>query len=201
MRKLRTLYRDTAGNAFVELGVSLPVITFMLFGVVTGGLVFDRYMTVVQLGRNAAGMMSRGMDFSRDANKALLLTGQTLDITPDGGEGVVYLTRVTVAPAGTRNAGKVVMAERHVIGNAGYEESSLGRPSSSIWPDPTNNQPNGDVLDYNEEPSAVASVPASLATLPPGESMFVAEVYHSAESLRFGRIWGAPLSISTVIYF
>jgi len=200
-KRLLTLYQDTTGSAFVELGVSLPLITFMLFGVVTGALVFDRYMTIVQLGRNAAGMMSRGMDFSREANKNLLLTGQTLDLSATGGAGVIYLTRITVAPSGTRNAGQTVMAERHVIGDASYRTSSLGEPSASIWPDPSNNQPNGDVKDYNEEPSAVVSVPQALATLPPGESMFVAEVYHSAEALRFGRAWGAPASISTVIYF
>lgn len=201
MNKLRSLCRDTTGSAFVELGISLPLITFMLFGVITGALVFDRYMTVVQLGRNAAGMMSRGMDFSRDANKSLLLTGQSLDISLNDGQGVIYLTRVTVAPSGTRNAGSVVMAERHVIGNDTFQASSIGQPSAAIWPDPSNSQPNGDVKDYNEEPSAVASVPQALATLPPGESMYVAEVYHTAESLRFGRAWGAPLTISTVIYF
>lgn len=201
MKKSIALYRDDKANAFIELGLTLPIVTVMLFGVITGALVFDRYMTVVQLGRNAASMMSRGTDFSVEANKALVLTGQTLDMTTNGGSGVMYLTRVKPAAEGTTNAGEIVIAERHIIGNPQFRASVVGEPSSAIWPHPDRPSPNGDVKNYNEERSAVANVSGALATLPPSESMVVVEVYHSAESLRFGRAWRDPMTISTIIYF
>ncbi|MBI1357200.1 MAG: hypothetical protein GC160_22905 [Acidobacteria bacterium] len=201
MRPIRHLLRNNRGNAFVELALTLPVLTLMLFGVITGGLVFDRYMTVVQLCRNAAGMMARGANFALATNKQLLLTGQNLEITANGGNGVIYLTRVTVAPPGTANEGEIVIAERHVIGNPNFRPSVLGSPASAIWPNPDKPAPTGDVKDFNEEPSAVANVPAALSTLPLGESMYVAEIYHSAESIRFGRAWRDPLQMSSVTYF
>ena len=201
MRPLRDLLTNNRANSFVEFALTLPVLTLMLFGVVTGGLVFDRYMTIVQLSRNAAGMLARGTNFALDNNKRLLLTGQSLDMTIDSGSGVIYLTRVTLAPPGSANEGQAVIAERHVIGNASYRASVLGSPASGVWPNPDKPAPNGDVKNYNDEPSAVARVPASLSTLPPGESMYVAEIYHSAESIRFGRAWRDPLGMSAVTYF
>ena len=201
MRILRNVRQDSQANAFVELALTLPVLTVMLFGVVTGGLVFDRYMTVVQLSRNSAGMMARGTDFAINANKQLLLTGQTLDITLNGGEGVIYLTRLTPAAPGSTNEGEMVIAERHVIGNPAFHASRLGQPAAAIWPNPDNQNPNGDVKDFNDEGSAVAVVPASLSTLPLGESMFVTEIYHSAESIRFGRAWRDPMLLSSITYF
>lgn len=201
MRIFNNLRQDTRANAFVELALTLPVLTVMLFGVVTGGLVFDRYMTVVQLSRNSAGMMARGTNFAIDANKQLLLTGQTLDITLNSGGGVIYLTRLTPAAPGSSNEGEVVIAERHVIGDPAFHASRLGQPASAVWPNPDDQSPNGDVKDFNEEASAVATVPATLSTLPLGESMFVAEIYHTAESIRFGRAWRDPMLLSSVTYF
>lgn len=201
METIQRLFRDRQANAFVELALTLPVLTLMLFGVVTGGLVFDRYMTVVQLSRNSAGMMSRGTEFALDANKQLLLTGQTLDMTLNGGNGVIYLTRVTPGAPGSTNEGQMVIAERHVIGNSAFHASTVGQPAGAIWPNPDNQNPNGDVKDFNEEASAVATVPAALSTLPLGESMFIAEIYHTAESIRFGRAWRDPLLLSSVTYF
>lgn len=189
------------GNAVVELAITMPVLVFALFGVVTGGLVFDRYMTVVQLSRNAASMFSRGTNFALDNNKDLLLFGQELDITRDGGDGVIYLSRVVLAPDGTPNQGQLVVAERHVVGDPDFASSAIGTPNQSIWPDPGKPAPTGDVKNYFQHPSAVAAVPAALTTLPLGESMFIAEVYHSADSLSFGKVWGNAKRMSAIAYF
>ena len=189
------------GNAVVELAICMPVLVFTLFGVVSGGLVFDRYMTVVQTGRNAASMFSRGTNFAKDDNKDLLLFGQGLDITRTGGNGVIYLSRVVMAPSGTPNDGQLVIAERHVIGNSGYVASSIGQPSPTIWPNPDKPAPNGDVKNYFDDPSAVAAVPAALMTLPLGESMYVAEVYHATDGLKFGNVWNDSGRMSAISYF
>ena len=189
------------GNAVAELALVMPVLVFTLFGVVSGGLVFDRYMTVVQTSRNAASMFSRGTNFAIDGNKDLLLFGQGLDITRNGGDGVIYLTRVVLAPTGTPNEGQLVVAERHVIGDANYAASVIGQPNSMIWPDPDKAAPTGDVKDYFQEPSAVATVPATLMTLPLGESMYIAEIYHTTHGLKFGRVWNDSGRMSSIAFF
>ncbi len=186
----------------VELAIGLPVLTLLMFGVISGGLIFDRYMTVVQLARTGASVFSRGTDFSVTANKNLLLLGsEALGITATGGNGVIYLTRVQLAPPGSDNEGKLVIAERHVIGDPTFRTSYVGTPDDDIWPDPDEPLPNGLVDDRNDEPSAVANVPSTLNTLPLGESMFIVEVYHRSEDLRFGPAWGDSSLMSAKVYF
>ena len=197
----RSLRFCRRGNAVIELAITMPVLVLALFGVVTGGLVFDRYMTVVQLSRNAASMFSRGTNFALDDNKNLLLFGQELDITLTGGDGVIYLTRVVLAPTGTPNDGQLVIAERHVIGDSNFAASVIGTPNPVIWPDPDQPPPTGDVKDYFLQPSAVATVPAALMTLPLGESMYIAEVYHAADNINIGDFWGDTKRMSAIAYF
>lgn len=180
----------------------LSVLVLTLFGVVTGGLALDRYMTVLQLGRTGASMMSRGVDFNSTQNKKLFLRGAAdLGIDVDAGRGVIYLTRLEKAPPGTVNEGLMVIAERYEIGDTSIAASSIGQPDSSIWPDTTNPNPNGDVRDRNNEGSAVASTPATLNTLALGESMFVAEVYASGDGILFGDVWGSDPRLASIVYF
>jgi hypothetical protein len=201
MRQLHKRHDET-GNALVEFGLCFPVLILLLFGVVTGGLALDRYMTVLQLGRTGASMMSRGVDFNSTQNKQLFLRGAAdLGINLNSGRGVIYLTRLEKAPPGTAKDGLLVIAERYVIGNTSVAASSVGQPDGSIWPDSTNPNPNGDVRDRNNQDSAVASVPATLNSLALGESMFVAEVYASADGILFGDVWGANPRLASVVYF
>jgi Flp pilus assembly protein TadG len=196
------LRRDERGNAIVELALGLPVLIVLLLGVVTGGLVFDRYMTVVQLARTGASVFSRGTDFSKTANKNLLLVGsEALGITATSGNGVVYLTRVVQANPGSTNNGFLVMAERRLIGDANFHASYVGTPSSQIWPDQDEPMPNGLVDNRNSNTTARATVPATLNTLPPGENMFIVEVYHRANELRFGTVFGNSGAMSSKVYF
>ena len=193
---------DETGNALVEFGLTFPVLILLLLGVVTGGLVLDRYMTVLQLGRTGASMMSRGVDFNSAQNKQLFLRGAAdLGINLNSGRGVIYLTRVEKAAPGSANDGNLVIAERYVVGDTAIARSSVGQPNSSIWPDPTNPNPNGDVKDRNDEPSAVAKTPAALNTLALGESMFIAEVYASGDGLLFGSFWGSDPRLASIVYF
>ena len=186
----------------VELAIGLPVLILLMFGVVTGGLIFDRYMTVVQLARTGASVFSRGADFSITANKNLLLLGsEALGISANAGNGVIYLTRIQLATPGSANEGRLVMAERHVIGDPAFHSSYVGTPSSQIWPDPDLPLPNGRVDNRNNDTTARATVPGTLNTLPLGESMFIVEVYHRSNELRFGTVWGDSPLMASKVYF
>lgn len=191
------------GNAILEFAICLPVLVVALLTVITGGLWFDRYMSVLQLGRNGAAMFSRGMDFTTAANQDLLLIAASdLGIGKTSGDGVVYLSRIVLGPPGSANDGQLVVAERFVIGDSTFKSSIIATPSGTIWPNPDFPSPNGDVKDYQEEASAVATAPSSLATLPLGESMYIAEVYHDAKDLNFGLpLLGKSASLASVIYY
>lgn len=201
--RVRGLPRLADANAMIEFAVALPLLLMLVLGVLTAGVALDRYITVIQLGRNAASMFARDMDFSVDKNKDLLLKAAGgMSMTRSGGRGVIYLTRVTKAPAGTANAGQLVIAERYVIGNASLASSSIGQPAAQIWPDPTKPLPNGDVKDRNEEPSAVGTVPPAFASMAESDSIYVAEVYHDPDDLLFAGSWMfKPNWISTRVVF
>lgn len=201
MQKANNRYGET-GNAMVEFGLTFPILVLLLLGVVTGGLVLDRYMTVLQLGRTGASMFSRGVNFNSSQNKQLFLIGaRGLGIQENSGDGVVYLTRLEKAPPGTTNAGRMVIAERYVIGDDSIAQSSVGAPNPGIWPNPDNPNPNGDVKDRNDEPTAIATTPAALNNLALGESMYITEVFAEADGIVFGNYWGSNAKLSTKVYF
>ena len=177
---------DCRGQALLEFALLLPLLALLSFGSITVGMIIDRYMAVRQLVRDAGNMYARNVDFSLVQNKQVLLLAATdMRITTTGGQGVIYLSQVVKAPTGTSNAGKLVIAQRFVIGNSSIAQSAIGTPLSSIWPDRTNPQPNGDVHDYNNQPSAVATLPAVMSTITVNERIFVAEVFHPPTDLVF----------------
>lgn len=185
------------GNAMVETALTLPVMILMLFGVFSGGIILERYMTVLQLTRNGAAMFSRGADFSTSDTKQHLLRGADgLNMTLTGGDGVIYLTRIVKADPGTANEDLGVIAERHVVGQASYKSSALGTPASGIM------QSDGTVTDPMNEPTAVATVPSTLvAALPYGTSMHVVEVFHDSSELVLSDMWPSNGQMAAFAYF
>jgi len=174
------------GNAIVEFALLVPVLLILCLGALSAGITLDRYMTVQQLARNSAGIFARGFDFAITENKRLALASAGgLGITVDGGDGVVYLSKIVVAPSGSANAGQAVVSEHYVIGDPALASSTIAAPDPGIWPDDTQPLPNGFVRDYIEETSAVATVPTALSSLGSSDTVFIVEVYHKADSLLF----------------
>lgn len=189
-RKRRWIKCNRRGNSVIEFALVLPLMVLMLTGTVTAALVFERQMTVVQLSRNAGNMFARGVDFTKTTNQEVLLKAASgIGMTTGSGSGVIYLSRLVKAADGTANAGKLVIAERYVIGDTSISKSKIGTPTSNIWPDPNKPLPHGDVLNPEGESSAKAKkLPAVLKNkLLDNGSAFVAEVYHKPSALLFAQ--------------
>ena len=191
------------GTAVMEFALVMPIMLIVSFLALGGGLMVTRYLSVIQLARNAGNMLSRDTDFAVVQNKQLLLmAANNLNMSVSGGQGVAYLSTVVKAPSGTANAGQLVVAQRFVIGNESLASSRVGTPSSAIWPDPANSQSNGDVADYDDEASAVAALPNPLGSLPEGETVFVAEVFYVPNDMNFLSAWGlVPSRLASTTYF
>jgi hypothetical protein len=172
------------GSAVVEMALMLPLLLLVIFGALTGSLALDRYLGILQFVRYAGSMYARGTDFSVESNKDLLLMGAGgMGITATGGTGVIYLSVVVKAMPGTMNADRLVVAERFVVGNSSFASSRIGTPSASIWPDTTRPMPNGLVRDYENEASAIASLPAAFGNIRLNERIYVAEVCGTLTSM------------------
>lgn len=180
--------KNQRGNNILEFAlVALPLV-MLLLGVTTTGLGLGRSVQVAQVCRDAASMYVRGVDFSRDGNKDVLVRlSQGLNLTRNGGDGVIMLSKVTWVPQQTCtdlslfpcNGDRHVVTQRIVIGNQSLRTSALGTPNSGLL------DSKGLVTDYLTEASAVATFP--MMTLQDGQYAYVAEVHF------IGFMGGAPI--------
>lgn len=162
--------RPRSGQALIEFALTMPLLLLIAFGTLAVSQLLERYLTVVQLVRNAGNMYSRSVDFGLVQNRQLLLTSSDgLSMTLNGGDGVVYLTTVEIAEAGA-NDGLPVVTNRIVIGNSTIAASRIGTPAIV--------QASGDVSDFENDPAARATVAPTL-TLESGDIAYAVEAYHT----------------------
>jgi TadE-like protein len=188
---LGRLWRDRHGQAIVEFAIALPFLVMVSIGTFALGVVIDRHLTVTQLVRNAGNMYGRGVDFTLTQNKELLLkAADGMEMTVAGGQGVIYLSTVILSQDGD-NEGDPVVSERIVISNASLYDSAVAMPTTIL--------PNGDVVDYDNDPSAVASLPPGVELFN-NERIFVAEVFHNPRNLSFEGIF-VPTNLYSAAFF
>lgn len=201
--RLRRFGTDDAANAMVEFALVLPAMAILLFGTLTGSMALDRYFTVLEVARSGGLMYSRGVDFTAPANENLLKSmASPMLLAASGGDGVVYLTRVTQAATGSVNGGNLVATERIVIGTPSIKASEVAVPDPSIWPDPDSAQTTGAIKNYDSEASAVATMPSAFTALPDGEFLYVAEVYWRPPALPgASTFWSTPTVLGTRVAF
>ncbi len=191
LARLRELPADRKAQAIGEFAICLPFLVLISVGTFALGVVIDRHLTVTQLVRNAGNMYARGVDFTLQQNKQLILqAADGMQMTVAGGQGVIYLSTVIVAQTGD-NLGLPVVSERIVIANASMAQSKVGMPAAVLS--------NGEVVDYDNDPQARATLPAGV-TLANNERVYVAEVFHNPVNLSFEGIF-VPQGLYSVAFF
>jgi hypothetical protein len=173
--------RGRRGNAIVELGlVAMPMVV-MLLGTVVVGLNLGRSIQAASLNRDAGSMYVRGIDFTADFNRNLLVRiGQGLGFQTSGGRGIVYFSKVTWMPQtkcqslslNPCNGNQHVIMQRISIGDPSLRASALGTPASNLI------DAKGDVSNYMTNSTAVATFP--WMQLADNEYAWVAESYFSS---------------------
>lgn len=175
-----------AGNAILEFGLVLTPLVTLLMGVTVVGLALSRSIHVSRVVRDAGSMYVRGVDFSKDGNKNVLVRlAAPLGLARTGGTGVVILSKVTWIPQTTCialslspcNGDQHVITQRITVGDPTLRASALGTPS------PASLDSSGLVINYMQEPTAVATFP--FLQLREGEYAYVSEAYFPAPDLDF----------------
>jgi hypothetical protein len=154
------------GSSILEFAL---VGTFLLLPLVLGtatvGLSILESIHAVELNRDAAHMFARGGDFSKAANRSLLLElANGLNITDSGGNGVIILSEIDAI-----GGGQAVCARRLVIGNADLRASDFATPTKF-----TNSQTG--MVDITD-PSAQANSFLNVLAMSAGDKAYVAETY------------------------
>ncbi len=175
------------GSTIVEFVLTTSLIFVpLLLGTAAIGLNLIRAIQVAQVNRDAGHMHARGIDFSAAGNRAMLLhLAQGLDITSDGGEGVIILSTILhvgedECPSGCANLGHDVFTRRLIIGNAGIHTSRYGTPAVGSQ---------GVVPDYLTDPSARASGFGAVLALEGGDTAYVAEAYFNSPDFDIPGVW------------
>ena len=190
-KTLGRLWRDRRGQAIAEFALSLPFLILISVGTFALGVVIDRHLTVTQLVRNAGNMYARGVDFTLVQNKELLLkAADGMEMTVDDGQGVIYLSTVILSQEGD-NEGDPVVSERIVIANASLHDSAVAMPTTVL--------PNGEVVDYDNDANAVASLPPGVELFG-NERIYVAETFHDPQNLVFEGIF-VPQGLYSAAFF
>jgi len=173
-----TTARQRRGAAIIEMALLAFPLMILLFGMSVVGLNLGRHLHVAQICRDAGSMYVRGVDFSQDSNKDILVRlAYPLGLERTSGNGVVILSKITFIPQATCtalalnpcNGDKHVIMQRLVIGNASLKQSEIGTPYAPLL------DAKGLVTNFMSEPSAVAHVP--FISLSADEYAYVSETY------------------------
>jgi len=138
--------RRNRGGSAVELALILPFITTLIIGTMVYGTQLIKELQITQVARDAASMYSRGTDFTKSSNQAIVARlGQELGWPSTGltstSTGVVTCPRLctSITPAmallrrSARAATKTVGCLLNAIafGNSGMRSSNYGSPPAS----------------------------------------------------------------------
>ena len=140
-----------------------------------------------EISRDVASMYAQGIDFSKSANRNIVLrAADGLGVHIDQGQGVLILSKIRVVHESDcpsdqsrpcSNKGFPVITQRYIIGNPHLRVSSFGTPGNV-------DSASGNVRDWASDTSARAQ---DFSTrLNPGEATYAAECYLAGAESRTG---------------
>ena len=189
------------GSALIEFLLCMAfMIVPLLLGTTVLGLNLVREIQVTEVCRDATHMYSQGVDFTQTSYQTeLFKIAQGLNITTNGGNGVIILSTITyvdstICAAGgysnsnCTNLNQNVFTNQVVIGNSALRASAYGTP-----PVDSTNSDNVSETNYLTSTSARASN-FSLIPLAAYQYAYVGEVYFTTPDLS----WWGPLGTTGI---
>lgn len=191
--------RREQGSSIVEFSLVSIFLVPLFLGTISTGVALGKFIQVAQIARDAGHMFVRQVDFSQTSNKQIIeRVALGMNMTVDGGNGVVILSRVQMigAPqcaqvaAGTcSNQYYPVITQRITIGNSALLTSPIGNPPSGLI------QADGTILpaNYLTNSGFIANTLSTggpnptvgQLTLADGEMTYIAEAYFTIPELSF----------------
>jgi len=179
-----------AGTAMIEFVLSTALIILpIFFGFIIIGLSLVLANQATEVCRDTGHMFAYGVDFSQSASQLLVTQqlAQGLGMTPTGGKGVIYLSKLTYVDgtsctgAGLQanttncpNMNQIVVTKRLIIGNTGVQASTFapGIPNSII-----DSSGNISSANYLTSASVQANNFANVIGLTVGQYAYVSEMF------------------------
>ena len=177
--------RRNAGQTLAELGIVLPLLCVLFFGVVELGWAMFQSNVIRGYVREGSNLISRNASLEEAANAIISASnaGGPVRIATDADDSKMILSVVTIASSGA-NDGQPVIIQRRTVGTLS-EMSTLGAADATHF----GGAPDYTAHDAANDGSLVAMLPEGY-TLSAGHRLFVTEIY-----TRRGRIidtWELP---------
>lgn len=164
------------GSYLIEFALAITLMVMLTCGVAAVGINLDRYLAVLHLAQYSADVYRSNARLEVAEVRNILLKGtRGMGITAGSGQGVIYLSKIQLASAGS-NAGSAVITHRTTIGAASVGPSRIGNPTSV--------DADGHVGNYETSSSARATLPSGVA-LVAGQELYAAEVVESGAGSAF----------------
>jgi|SRR5579875_476818 len=189
------------GSALIEFLLCMALLIVpLLLGTTVLGLNLVREIQVTEVCRDATHMYSQGVDFTETSYQTeLFKIAQGLNITANGGNGVIILSTITyidsnacaaggVSNSNCTNLGKNVFTRQVVIGNSALQASAYGTP-----PVDSSNSDNVSETNYLTN-SAAQAQNFTLISLSAGQYAYVGETYFQTPDLS----WWGPLGTTHI---
>ena len=188
MRRPRRSIGNERGTAFIEFAFAFALFWIPLFlGSIVIGFNLIRAVQVTQVCRDAGHMYASGMNFTQSAYQNLLVDlAIGLNMTTNGGNGVVILSTVMYVSAAACTAGgytanstscpnyqTIVFTNRAVVGNSSLHASNLGNPNSTEMDSSGNLSAAGYLTDTSNQVSGFSNI----IPLTSGQFAFVSEMF------------------------
>jgi hypothetical protein len=130
--------RGRAGQAVLEFAFVLPIFLIVLVGLAELGIYLSRQISLIELSREAAGVLSRGASFDETFDAILNADG---DLDLSSTEGKIILTEIELNPSGnpiiTRQETRGSLGESSAFGYLppGQESAPASIPNGMDLPD------------------------------------------------------------------
>lgn len=186
---VRRLRREQ-GTAMIEFVLATGLLILpMFFGVITVGLSLVLANQVTEVCRDTGHMYAYLVDFSQDSSKTLVTSqlAQGLGMTNTGGNGVIYLSTITLVDASSctasslqanssscPNMNKFVVTKRIVIGDPTTKNSTY---APNITPAIITSTGQISSRDYLTDPSVEAVGFGNVIALTVGQNAYLSEMF------------------------
>jgi len=166
--------RPDAGQALFELGITLPILTALVLGVIQLGYVLFQTLLVSSIAREGSNLVSRQVAIA-DAEMALQAMSGIVRFDTNS---TVIISVIKLGMSGA-NKDQAIIAQRHTLGSIDAH-SVLGDPPQSSY----DIAPDYNALDADNDGSILVTgaLPNGL-TLTAGESVYVTEVFTRSTSI------------------
>ena len=166
--------RSEAGQALFEFGITLPILSALVLGVIQLGYVLFQTLLVSSIAREGSNLVSRQVSIS-DAEMAMEAMSGIVRFDVNSAV-IVSVVKLGVSGA---NKNQPIIAQRHNLGSFSAH-SVLGDPPQDSY----DVAPDYNALDADNDGSIVVTgtLPNGL-TLTAGESVYVTEVFTRSTSI------------------